>query len=301
MTLERGVGVAAILKDEGPYLLEWIAYYRVLGVQHFFLADNGGRDNTSDLLSRLDEAGIVSRIHWPTPQHGNSQLSAYKRILKRRGRKVDWLAIVDGDEFIRLEPPFRTLPDFIEAVAGDAGAIALNWAVYGSSGLAQNDLRLVTERFTMRSEQQWAVNRHLKSIVRPGLVSRPLNPHVFELLPGVRTVDSTGHPLVMPEDTRGRSAEVVWGGARVQHYVVKSRAEFEIKRTRGRADSKLSRDEEFFKEHDRNDVHDPMPAELVEATRLEVARLERLLRGSPAAVLLRAWRAFRRRAALRAG
>ena len=31
---------AAIFKNEGPYILEWVAYHRVLGIERFFIADN---------------------------------------------------------------------------------------------------------------------------------------------------------------------------------------------------------------------------------------------------------------------
>jgi len=33
------------VREEAGYLLEWIAYHRVLGVKIFLLADNGGSDS----------------------------------------------------------------------------------------------------------------------------------------------------------------------------------------------------------------------------------------------------------------
>ena len=37
------IAVCAIFKDEAPYLLEWIAFHKMVGVDLFVLYDNGGR------------------------------------------------------------------------------------------------------------------------------------------------------------------------------------------------------------------------------------------------------------------
>lgn len=270
------VGIAAVLKDEGPYLLEWIAHYRLLGVSRFFLADNGGRDNTSDLLTRLDTAGVVTRIPFPTPAGGTMQMTAYAAIHQSFGEAVDWMAFLDGDEFVMLNPPHRDLPGMLADVAGDVDAIGLNWAVYGSSGLAVSDGRPVMERLVYRAEQAWPTNRHIKTIARPAAFSGMINPHYVALKSGGRAVSSDGKPIVMTE-IGGITTQVIWEAARINHYVVKSRAEFEVKRTRGRADSPYPREESFFAEHDRNEVLDPAPVETVLSIRTEVKRLRRLI------------------------
>ena len=56
------VGIAAIVKNEARYLLEWIAFHRVVGIHKLFIADNGGDDDTSELLERLDRAGYIVRF-----------------------------------------------------------------------------------------------------------------------------------------------------------------------------------------------------------------------------------------------
>ena len=38
------LAIGAIVKNEGPYLLEWIAFHRVVGVDRFFIADNASTD-----------------------------------------------------------------------------------------------------------------------------------------------------------------------------------------------------------------------------------------------------------------
>ena len=58
------LGLVAPVKEEEPYLLEWIAYHRALGIEYFMLGDNGGADRTSELLQALDAAGLIQRLDW---------------------------------------------------------------------------------------------------------------------------------------------------------------------------------------------------------------------------------------------
>ena len=45
------VCLAAILKDEDPFVEEWVAYHRLLGVDHFYLYDNDPRQTLSEILA----------------------------------------------------------------------------------------------------------------------------------------------------------------------------------------------------------------------------------------------------------
>jgi Glycosyl transferase family 2 len=58
------LAIAAPVRCEARYILEWIAYHRVLGVKVFFLADNGGSDQTSTLLQDLSATGLILRFDW---------------------------------------------------------------------------------------------------------------------------------------------------------------------------------------------------------------------------------------------
>ena len=51
------VAIAAIFRNEHPYVLEWIAHHRALGVAQFYIADNVSDDGTSELLQALDALG----------------------------------------------------------------------------------------------------------------------------------------------------------------------------------------------------------------------------------------------------
>ena len=53
------------VKDEAPYLLEWIAHHRAAGVTDFLVFSNDCSDNTQQILKVLQMAGIVRHMIFP--------------------------------------------------------------------------------------------------------------------------------------------------------------------------------------------------------------------------------------------
>ncbi|HBD0355695.1 TPA: glycosyltransferase family 2 protein, partial [Escherichia coli] len=56
--------IGAIFKNEGPYILEWIAYHQSIGVDRFYIVDNVSNDTSSELLCDLHSLGIITRIEY---------------------------------------------------------------------------------------------------------------------------------------------------------------------------------------------------------------------------------------------
>ena len=96
--------IGAIFKNEGPYILEWVAYHRALGIDRFFVADNGSDDGSSEFLAALDRAGVLDHI---PPGYARPAAAAARlcRDLRRHGAQADWIAFIDADEFLWPAPP----------------------------------------------------------------------------------------------------------------------------------------------------------------------------------------------------
>ncbi|MDE5835564.1 MAG: glycosyltransferase family 2 protein, partial [Paramuribaculum sp.] len=47
---EYYLAVCAIAKNEGPYFKEWIDWHLSMGVEKFYIYDNGSDDNTAEVL-----------------------------------------------------------------------------------------------------------------------------------------------------------------------------------------------------------------------------------------------------------
>ncbi|WP_322787480.1 glycosyltransferase family 2 protein [Aliiroseovarius crassostreae] len=47
------------MKNEAPYILEWVAYHRAMGIDKFLIYTNDCSDGTSEILDRLQDLGIL--------------------------------------------------------------------------------------------------------------------------------------------------------------------------------------------------------------------------------------------------
>lgn len=91
------LAIVAILKNEGPYLKEWLDYHLLAGVDHFYLYDNDSTDNQAEVAAPYVGAGLVDYI--PAPGKA-AQMFTYNEALKHFKFQCRYMAFIDGDEFI---------------------------------------------------------------------------------------------------------------------------------------------------------------------------------------------------------
>ncbi|TAL44222.1 MAG: glycosyltransferase family 2 protein [Methylovulum sp.] len=255
-------GIGAIFKDELDYILEWLAWHRLAGFARFFIADNGSSDGTRQLLEALDEAGLIT-LFYVSPQPGAQQL-AYRLIQQKYGHLADAIAFIDADEFIYADDGKKPV-EHLERLFSrpTVGAVGVNWRIFGSSGKLKQEPGLVVERFVKCAEDDVAINRHIKSIVRPHFIDKIRNMHYFNIQDDFCYLNGAGgRPVFMDRRGRFRSkpssfCELLKSPLRINHYVIKSLQEFtEKKRKRGDAQRDPNRDrgQQYFINHDLNDV-----------------------------------------------
>ena len=90
------------MKNEGPFILEWLAHHLAIGVTDFLIYSNDCTDGTDDLLDVLQKRGLVQHRENPFRKVGKSIHNAvYSACLKEPVyRQADWLLTMDVDEFI---------------------------------------------------------------------------------------------------------------------------------------------------------------------------------------------------------
>ena len=273
------IGIATMIKNEGSYLLEWIAHHKAIGADRIIIADNNSSDDGLEMLSKLHAAGAVEAFQCPAEGIQHPQVYVYRELVKR-AEDLDWLAFIDADEFL-LPTTERTLHDIVCHISQNekVGAITCNWAIYGSSGLRERTQGLVTERFIRHATREFGENHHYKTLLRLSAYESPSGiAHHFELKSGFIAVHADGSEMQLHARGEGLSDRVVWNPLRVNHYVVKSMEEFHIRSQNGSVnDPGRRKGDDFFKLHDRNDSETSMNEGLLKATRVGVLELSRII------------------------
>ena len=91
------LAVVAIMKNEGPYIKEWLNYHLLAGVNHFFIYDNESEDNLKEILQPYIDAGLVTYIFYPGEM---IQTPAYNDAVNDFRFFCRYMAFIDADEFI---------------------------------------------------------------------------------------------------------------------------------------------------------------------------------------------------------
>ncbi|MDE2239653.1 MAG: glycosyltransferase family 2 protein [Rhodospirillales bacterium] len=241
------IGCVAVVKNEARHIAEWLAWQFVLGFDTVFLLDNGSTDATAAIAGGFAPQYDVRVIDYPNNAR-DYQMRGYEMLARQVADEYEWLAFFDADEFLRLDDDL-TLKALL--AARPEAAIAVPWAIFGSSGHQDIPPGLLVENFTRRSHWDFPPNAHVKSIIRPALMDAALNPHVFQVRGDY--VDLLGRPVVWSSSgVRARPSDCA-GGA-LNHYFVRSAAHWAEKLKRVYND--LTRKAEEFKDYDRNEVED---------------------------------------------
>lgn len=219
------LSVCAVYRDEAPYLREWVELHRLVGVERFYLYNNGSTDEHREMLAPYLEEGLVELREWPLFP---GQLLAYEDTLRRHREDSRWIAFIDLDEFL-FSPTGRPVSDVLQDYERWPGVV-VNWAVFGTSGHLEPPPGLVIENYVRRTDAR-GFNRPVKSIVDPQRVAHFCGPHFFTYREGY-AVDENCR-AVKP---RNQTDAVTFSRLRVNHYMTKSEREYRAKLTRPTSD-----------------------------------------------------------------
>jgi glycosyltransferase involved in cell wall biosynthesis len=247
------LGICAIVKNEGPYIHEWLTYHRAIGVERFTLYDNGSTDDTLAEVARFGYP--VDVIPWPGSAQ---QVPAYRDMLANRRHYTEWCAFIDVDEFL-LPTDDLSVKDVLRFYDDmpEVSTVFVHWLFFGSSGAKHATPDPVTQRFTRRALEHFGPNRYGKSIVRMRYGAEVISPHLI----GRPDCILTACGGIVDTTQAGKQERADHRYLALAHYFTKSEAEWTDRRARGRpalpADHPDAiRPMEQFRAHDRNDVED---------------------------------------------
>lgn len=240
----------AIVKNEGPYIIEWLEFHRLVGVGKFYIYDNDSSDNLKNILKPYIESGIVVYQYLPGK---NMQNVAYTDAIKRYKDESKYMAFIDIDEFVipREGSSLGDLVDDILEKKKSAAGVAINWRIYGSNGYEKQPKGLVIENYKFRAEDAFDANKHIKTICNPRKVITFQNPHYPVYMKDYHNIDEDGNVIKGPFNSYGKCRRI-----QINHYFTKSKTEYVLKALRGKADSRSFRGMNDFIKHDQNIVYD---------------------------------------------
>ena len=235
------------VRNEGAFLLEWLAHHRATGFTDFLVFSNDCQDGTDDMLDRLEHMGWLTHIRndGPYDQRG-IQFTALKAAQKLKPVKhADWILPLDVDEFVNIQVGDRTLPALLNALP-DATAITLTWRLFGNSDQVRFADRPVTDTFIKAAplDMPWPWRAAMfKTLYRNDGTYRKLGVHRPrdpdpDKLHQARWFDGEGREL--DEQFRTRRIFSNYGQSnhalvQLNHYAIGAMESFVLKADRGRA------------------------------------------------------------------
>ncbi|MXU65131.1 glycosyltransferase family 2 protein [Rhodobacteraceae bacterium KN286] len=234
--------IVTTMKNEGPFMLEWIAFNRMIGFTDFIIFTNDCADGTDLIADRLQEMGLVHHVRNEVPKHLGPQRVALRRVPQHpQYQRSGWLTCMDCDEFLNIRTGDGTL-DALFAAVPDADIFSFCWKLFGNDGIVAYEDRPITSQFTACAgelEFKTYKSTGLKTLARNTTALERLRVHRPALTPTApmpKWVDAGGQPMPEGYFTRGWSA---YSGfrhdlARLHHYAVRSVESFLVKRDRGR-------------------------------------------------------------------
>ena len=154
------LAIVTTIKGEAPFLVEWLEFHLLMGVQHIVVYDNGMEPETEAILDPYVAEGLVTRIPWPdhsvfksTWKDDGSRLRiqelAFGNCVQRYNEQIEWLIKIDLDEF--LYPPtdkYGNVYDVMKMIdQRNIMGIRVPLRQFGSSGHVESPQGLVIENY----------------------------------------------------------------------------------------------------------------------------------------------------------
>ena len=159
-------GLIGTVKDEGPWLLEWIAHNKVMGFDEIAIASNDCSDGTDLILNRLEEMGLLTHIDNPGPYTRTIQMDAYYKLQNLPVmQQCEWLMPLDPDEFLVVNIGDGTVKALIQAGDG-CHRIPVRWRIFGDSGISGFIDPPITEKLFSAARREDPENAFFKALVR---------------------------------------------------------------------------------------------------------------------------------------
>lgn len=251
MSNNANAALVACMRNEGLFIVEWVAYHRVIGFDRIVICSNDCTDGSDTLLDLLAQFGAIDHLRNTVPPETAPQDSGMRAAFAHLDpTDIEWIAHIDADEFLNIGLGDGHISDLL-ARAGGGDVIALPWWAFGDSG-HKHWPGSVLEHFTYAEEHPIPERCKFKSMFRfrdfeHASDHRPIGPKKDNTK--VRSVEGKGLNATIlntPERSKYRPFDrsIQPQAACVNHYAVPSRDVFLMKNDRG--DGQATRSDKYM-------------------------------------------------------
>ena len=260
------------MKDEAPYVLEWVAHHLAVGFTDVLVYTNDCTDDTDTLLKHLEALDIgVHHRENVIPEGIKPHPSMLRRAASEElSCRADWLLVLDADEFLCINHPSGTL---------DGMVADLNAMERAGDGADLAHLRVVRHPRLVARPGDRPVHPRGARVLEQGLGDQdpvPLDPKHLRLgmhRPIIKSAvprqrlsrqRSVGERLGPPAGNwfkfrgwRSIRRTVGYDWAQMNHYAVKSMDAYALRKLRGNVNLKKDKyNTDYWSLQDRNEVED---------------------------------------------
>lgn len=243
--------IVTCMKNEGPFILEWVAHHRAIGFDHMLVFTNDCDDGTVELLDALAAQGYVTRMDNPYQQMGegyNPQKGALKFAESLDlVKNADWVLVSDVDEFVNIHVGDGDLESLFSATNG-ADLISMQWRLFGNSFRNKYEDVLLIENHTYCAPtfcpspiQAWGIKTmfrtegdYIAGVYDRIGVHRPLKRKINGIPNWVTGAGKPIHPDYADKGWRFGIRDHGYDLVTLNHYAVRNAESFLVKRDRGR-------------------------------------------------------------------
>lgn len=229
------------MKNEGPYILEWVAFHRLIGFDDILAYTNDCEDGTDRMLIRLEELGLVKHEANEVLRRGPHKSALKYAFIHPLTLRADWIYIADCDEFLNVKIGDGAVRALTEA-AREVDCIPVTWRLFGNDGMIEFEDAPVTGTMTDAEPPLAAgggADRFVKSLFRRSDAVERFGLHG----PRIREEAAKTYRVAMadgrrlgPKDNHTRIPSLFgYEAAQINHYAVRSLDGYLVKRDRGRA------------------------------------------------------------------
>jgi hypothetical protein len=291
MPLQNTFTLITSVRDEGPFILEWVAHHKVLGFDRICVASNDCSDGSKELLEALAAGGFIEHLHHIVLPGQGPQRVAYAKMREHLSiDDTEWLMVLDIDEFLNVHVGNHQVCDLVARAGPECDIISLHALCFTGHGQQHWEPGPICPRQQWRLPLTHRSNRAMKSLTRHPRRFQSIHNHSVAHL-------TTGHHtslLIMAGDGRQFRPEPgvplaqqlrnkrLRGGehqlAHYNHYCVKTWDSFNLRRMRGRGASGLTapndrHTDEYYIQRSTPDTKDLSIGKYAEAVKKEMANM----------------------------